>query len=253
MSADGYLVISRHGLAGGDAGDDAVSRESHDDDGRPVALDEPGAAQEFVNAVLQTDRVDDALALQTLEPGFNDLPFGAVHHDRDLREVRLGGEQVQEARHGFRAVDQLGVHVHVDDVGAVAYLVLRDRNGRVEIAVLDEALELERAGDVAALADHDEVRLGPNDEHLVAAVVRVTWCIRDAARRKPFDLARYRGNPIRLRAAAAADDVEPALPRELAEDSGHALTARAHEAAHAVGQARVWVANDRRARELRHG
>ena len=40
--------------------------ERHDDDGGPVALDEPGLFEELLLALLEADRVDDALALDAL-------------------------------------------------------------------------------------------------------------------------------------------------------------------------------------------
>ena len=62
--------------------------------------------------------------------------------------------QVQERRHRLLAVEQVGVHVHVEDVGPAAHLLDRDVDRLLEVAALDEAAEAGRAGDVRALADH---------------------------------------------------------------------------------------------------
>ncbi len=64
--------------------------------------------------------------------------------------------KLQEARHRGDAVDHAFVHADVDDVGAVLDLLARDADGFFVFAFLDELGELRRAGDVGALADHDE-------------------------------------------------------------------------------------------------
>ena len=59
-------------LADGDLALDGVRLpllvEGHDDDGRAVASGEARLGEERLLALLQADRVDDALALQALEP-----------------------------------------------------------------------------------------------------------------------------------------------------------------------------------------
>src|SRR5262249_17373908 len=118
-----------------------------------------------------------------------------------------------------------------------------------EVAFLDEAFELGRAGDVAALADHDEVGLGADDEDFLTRVVGPGGDIDVAARRHVFDLAGEGGDPFGRRAAAAADAVDPALACEPAEGAGRTVLAEAAEAAHAVGQAGVGIDRDRLARD----
>ena len=131
--ADGDLVVGGDGLA--------LLVEGHDDDRRPVAPDQPGLLQEFLLALLQADRVDDRLALDALEPGLDDRPLGAVDHDRDVRDVRVGGDQVEEPGHRLLAVDQAFVHVDVEDVGAALDLLAGHRQGGLVIAALDQAGE----------------------------------------------------------------------------------------------------------------
>ena len=74
-------------------------------------------------------------------------------------DVRLGGDEVEELGHHLLGVEQPLVHVDVEDVRAAVDLLLRDGERRLEIAALIELRELRRAGDVGALADHDEVRV----------------------------------------------------------------------------------------------
>ena len=69
-------------------------------------------------------------------------PLRAVDHDRHLGDVGLGGEQVQEPRHRLLAVDQAGVHVDVEDVGAALDLLAGDGEGGLVVALLDQPGEL---------------------------------------------------------------------------------------------------------------
>jgi hypothetical protein len=72
--------------------------EGHHDDGGAVARTiQPRLAQELGLALLQRDRVDDALALHALQAGLDDAPLRAVDHDRHARDVGLGGDEVEEA------------------------------------------------------------------------------------------------------------------------------------------------------------
>ncbi len=97
---------------------------------------------ELVFAFLERDRVDDALALQALEAGLDDLPFGGVHHEGHLGDFGLAGQQLQVARHGRDAVDHALVHADVDDVGAVLHLLPGDADRFFEFAFLDQLGEL---------------------------------------------------------------------------------------------------------------
>ena len=116
--ADRDLALDRVGLAG--------LVERHDDDGGAVVLDHARLVEEVRFPFLEADRVDDALALDALQPGLEDRPLGAVDHDRHARDVGLGGDVVQERRHRLLGVEHAFVHVDVDDVGAAAHLVERD-------------------------------------------------------------------------------------------------------------------------------
>ena len=99
-------------------------------------------------------------------------------------DVRLGGEQVQEAGHGRLRVEHALVHVDVDDLGAVLDLLPRATSTAVVVVALeDEPGELARAGDVGALADVDEERVGADVERLEAGQARAPLDLRDDARR----------------------------------------------------------------------
>ena len=85
--------------------------------------------QELFLAFLQADRVDDRLALHAFQARLDDFPFGAVDHHRHAGDVRLGGNEVQEAGHRLLAVEQVGVHVDVEDVGPALDLLAGHGHG----------------------------------------------------------------------------------------------------------------------------
>ena len=101
-----------------------------------------------------------------------------------------------------------------------------------------------RAGDVRALADHDEVRLRRDRQRLETGEPRVARGLRHRARRDAVDGLRDRGDVLGPRAAAAADEVQHALAREAAEHLRHVL-GRVVVAAELVRQAGVRIARDR--------
>src|ERR1043165_1965749 len=173
--ADLDFVFSGDSLSLRHTRDKVLCRERHDNDGSPVAFDEPGFFEKLFDAGFQADRVDDTLALQTLEPRFDDAEIGAVKHDRHTLQFRLVSEEMEERDHRFLAVDQVGVHVDVEDVGAPFELFARNLDGGVEVAFLDQAFVLGGAGDVAAFADHDEIGFRANRQDLGAAEVRPIW------------------------------------------------------------------------------
>lgn len=67
------------------------------------------------------NRINDALSLNTLQPLLYYLPFGGVDHNRHARDIRLAGDQVQEAHHG---VKHTLFHVDVDNLRAVLQATL---------------------------------------------------------------------------------------------------------------------------------
>ena len=58
-----------------------------------------------------------------------------------LRDVGLGGDQVQEARHRLLGVEHALVHVHVEDLGAALHLLARDRQRLFVLSRLDQLRE----------------------------------------------------------------------------------------------------------------
>ena len=124
--ADRDLALDRLGLA--------LLVERHDDDAGAVAAHRARLLEERLLPLLERERVDDALALDALEARLEHRPAGAVDHDREPRHLGLGRDEVEERRHRPLAVEQVGVHVHVEEVRAAAHLLERDVERRLEVA-----------------------------------------------------------------------------------------------------------------------
>ncbi len=146
----------------------ALLIEGHHHRGGAIAADQRGVVAELFLALLERDRVDHWLALHALQAGLDHFPLRRVDHDRHARNVRLGGDQVQEANHGGLRVQHGLVHVDVDDLRAILDLLAGHRQRLVELAVQDHAREGLGAGHVGALADVDEQRVVVNGERLEA-------------------------------------------------------------------------------------
>ena len=140
----------------------------HDHRGRTVAADQLGLALEFIDTLFHADRVDDALALDAAQTGFDHRPLGRVDHDRHAGDVGLAGHQIQEAHHGSLAVEHGFVHVDVHHLSAVFHLLTRHGQGLFVLAVQDHAGKGLGTGDVGALADVDEQAIGADLQGLQA-------------------------------------------------------------------------------------
>ena len=221
----------------------ALLVEGHDDDGGAVFAAEPGVLDERLDAFLHGDRVDDRLALDGLEAGLDDLPLGRVDHDRDPADVRLAGHQLEEAVHGRDPVDHSFVHVDVDDLSAGLDLLPGDGEGGAVVAGLDEFAEARRTGDVGPLADVDEQRLLVDRQRLQPGQPGGRRDLGNRAGRHTGDGGDQLRDVLGGRAAAAADDVDQARRRELADDAGHGLRALV-VFTEGVGQAGVGVTRD---------
>ena len=146
----------------------ALFIEGHHHGRRTIALDQPGLALELVQTLFHADGVDDALALDALQAGFDHLPFGAVHHDRHPRNVGLAGDQVEKTHHGGLAVEHGLVHVDVDHLRAVLHLLAGHGQGLLVLAVEDHAGESLGAGHVGAFPHVDEQAALGNAQRLQA-------------------------------------------------------------------------------------
>ena len=101
-------------------------------------------------------------------PASDDRPLRAVDHERDARDLRLGGDVVQEVGHRPLGVEHAFVHVDVDQVRAAAHLIERHLRRAGVVARPDQPREPRRAGDVGPLADHLKIRVRPDGQRFQA-------------------------------------------------------------------------------------
>ena len=238
------------GDASRDVGRLSLLVEGHDDDAGAVVADPPRLGEERLLALLEADRVDDPLSLQALQARLDHLPARAVDHHRDPCDLGLRRDHVQERPHRLDAVEEVRVHVHVEDVRAAAHLLERDLDRAREVARLDARAEARGAGDVRALSDHDEAGVGTDLERLEPAPAGRGTSFRDVPRGQAPDTVCNRPCVLGRRAAAAAGDVQEPVARELAQERARHL-GRLVVAAEGVRQAGVRVRADEAGRDPR--
>ena len=183
-----------------------------DNQRRAIGLCNRADLLEFLIAIFQVDRVNDALALAVGERQLDGLGIGGVDHDRRLAG---GADQfLVEERDVGHLVAVGGLKANVDDMGAVLYLAPRDLDCLFPFLGGDQVLEGSRADHIGALADDQRTAGLFYFHHLRPAEVRAV--------RRRFDHARlasvgHLGDSVDVLlggAAAAADDVEPAVADE---------------------------------------
>ena len=230
--ADCDLALERVGLA--------LFVERHHHHGRAIGAHQPGLAQERLLAFLHGNRVDDRLALDALEPGFDDGELRRIDHYRHARDIRFGGDEIEKLNHHRFRIDQPLVHVDVDDLRAVGDLIARNCEPPGVVAGRDQLSKPRRSGHVGALADVDERNVRGEGERLEAGEPHQRRDLRRFSRLEAPDGFGNRANMVGRRAAASADDVDDAIGGEAADLRRHRLGAFV-VLAKRVGQAGVGI------------
>ena len=130
--------------------------KGHDNCRRAVAHDFARVFEEGFFTFLETDRIHNRLALHALQTRFDNRPFGRVDHDRHAGDVRLGGNQIEEAHHRRLTVEHAFIHVDIDDLRAALDLLQRNGKRLVKTTIDDQLFEFRRARHVGAFTDIDE-------------------------------------------------------------------------------------------------
>ncbi len=223
----------------------ALLVEGHHHHGGAVAARDPRLVNELLLAFLQRDRVDDRLALHAFQAGLDHLELRGIDHHRHAGDVRLRGDQVEELNHRLLRIEQALVHVDVDHLRAVLDLVARHRQRGGVVAGGDQLAEACRAGDVGALADIDEGNVGGELERRQPRELQPRFDRRHRARLVRRHRGGDGGDVVRRGAAAAADHVDQAGLRELADQPRHVVGGLV-VLAELVGQAGVRIGADQR-------
>ena len=195
--------------------------ERHHDDGGAMALGDPGLVDEFLHAFLHRDRVHHRLALNAFQAGLDHAEFRGIHHHGNAGDIGLGGDEVEERHHRGFGIQQAFVHVDVDDLRAVLDLVARHLKRCGVVARGDQLAEFSRACDVGALADIDEGDRLRQRERLEARKPQAPFDHGNRAGLVRGDGGGNRRDMVRRGAAAAADDVDEAGLRKLADQARH--------------------------------
>ena len=162
---------------------------------------------ERVFAFFQADGVHHALALGTFKPGFDDIPFGAVDHQRHTGNIGLGCDEVQEPHHLCLRLQHGVVHIDVDDLRAVFHLDAANVEGGLVFTFGDQIFELGRARHVAAFAHVDEPGHVVEDQRFQPGQTAYAFSFRKGARGHAFHGVGNGADVIGRGAAAPAHDV----------------------------------------------
>ena len=194
--------------------------KGHDDDCRPIAARQARVLQEFFFAFFQRDGIDHAFTLNAAQARFDHVPARRVNHDGHAGNVRLGGDELQKARHRGDRIQHRFVHVDVDNLRAVFYLLTGNRQRVIKAAFQNHAREGTRAGHIRALAHVHKQAVRVDGEGFQP---RQTGAVRgrgQRARRVLGNGLRHGSNVRGRGAAAAADDVEQTGARPFVNGGG---------------------------------
>ena len=147
----------------------ALLVKSHYHGSRAITLNQLGVLLELLNAFFHRDGVHNALALQAAQPCLNHLPLGAIHHHRHAGNIGLAGHQVQKPHHGRLAIEHGLIHVYVNDLSAVFYLLARHCQGFFVLPVENHAGKGFGARNVGTLAHVYKQGIGINGQRLKAS------------------------------------------------------------------------------------
>ncbi len=142
--------------------------EAHHHHSSTIALHVASVFQELLLTLFQRDGVDDALALHTLQSCTNHLPIRGVDHHRNLGDIGLGSNHIEEVHHLGFGVEQAIIHIDIYHEGAIGYLLASNTNGLVVTFFFDQAQELARTSNVTSLAHIYELHLRRYLEQLEA-------------------------------------------------------------------------------------
>ena len=127
--------------------------KGHHHHGGTVTAHQFGMMDKGLNPLFHGDGVNDALALNALQPFLDNFPFRGVDHDRHAGNVRLTGDQVEETHHRRFGVEHPLIHVDIDNLRAALYLLAGHIQRFAVFLFFDQTFELRGAGDVGTFSN----------------------------------------------------------------------------------------------------
>ena len=200
-----------------------------------VSPDQSGMFDERFFTFLEADGVDDRFPLHALESGFDHVPFGRIDHQRHARDIRLGGEQIDELCHRGFGIQHRLVHVDVNDLRAIFNLLARDADRFGILAVQDQTGEHFRTGHVGTLADIHEQRATADVEWFQPGQPQPRIDDRGFSRRHILDRFGDRPDVGRRGTTATASDIEETACGECLNQPGRLVRL------FVVARVRQWV------------
>ena len=186
--------------------------ERHDNDGSAVSAHKLCLLDKVLLAFFEADRIDDGLALYTLQSGFDHRPFRRVNHNWKPRYIRLRGDEAQELHHRILRVEHALIHVDVDDLRAIVHLVASNLDRGSIVVGLNQTPKSCRSRYIAALTHIDEQVIRSNIQRFEPGNPATHRRRGRHSRRQPFDYLLERANMLRPRSATATNQVDqPAL------------------------------------------
>ena len=141
--------------------------EAHNNHCCPITHNVTGMALELFLAILQGNRVDDALALNAFQSCNDNIPFRRINHYRHTGNLRLTRNHIEEVHHLRFGIKQSVVHVDINDKSPVVDLLTGNRQSFVIFLLIYKSKELPAASHIAPFANIikccDLARFGIND------------------------------------------------------------------------------------------
>ena len=217
--------------------------ECHDDDGGTHALNPTRPMQELRLALLERDGIYDALALDTHQSLFDNLPLRRIDHNRDASNVGLGSDEVKKGAQLLSRVEQTIVHVYIEQLRAGFDLVPRDLKRFFPATLSDQTEKSSRAGDIASFSYIYEVSFGIYLQDIQPGQKERALRLRGNMRLSVSYKIWKQGDVSGGRSAASTDDIDQPLIDEGLHVSRH-LFRRFVVLAKRVGETRVGVGAD---------
>src|SRR5690606_15175383 len=110
--------------------------------------------------------VHNTSPLHTFQSGFDDLELRAVDHDRNPGDVWFALNEIEKGRHRLHSVEEGVVHVYIEHLSAILYLLPCHAQCFLVFIVANESCEFLRTSYVCSLANINEVRFGSYNKGL---------------------------------------------------------------------------------------